>query len=351
MKKSFVATIWNVQISHTGVKAARVSVKTALWLFGFPSQLGLPVDYQVPSAACTASKLHPPENRWSPLGCGDSGWFYLFVPRFLRLSGSFESTAAVVTGASSGIGRAIAIGLAHAGVSRIAVHYRKNLLGAQQTAFAIEETGATAVAIPADLADPEHGRRLIDRAFDELGPIQTWVNNAGADVLTGDAGAWNFERKLKHLMDVDVIGTIGLSRQVAERLAAQNSLSQDSSSPPSMVFLGWDQSSAGMEGDAGQMFGPVKAAVTAFAKSLAQSMAPKVRINTVAPGWIQTSWGEKTSEYWDSRAKDQSLMGRWGSPDDIAKAVCYLADPANSFLTGQTLEVNGGWSRRYDADR
>ncbi|MGB7325598.1 MAG: SDR family oxidoreductase [Rubripirellula sp.] len=327
-----------MQISHTGMKAARVSVKTAL---------RCPVTLQNDIAE-TGTLPKSDGRRYDAASL--AGPTYLFQ-RFLRLSGSFESTAAVVTGASSGIGRAIAIGLARAGVSRIAVHYRKNLLGAQQTVFAIEEAGATAVAIPADLADPEHARRLADRAFDELGPIQTWVNNAGADVLTGDAGTWDFDRKLKHLMDVDVVGTIGLSRHVAERLASQERSSRNSPSPPSMVFLGWDQSAAGMEGDAGQMFGPVKAAVTAFAKSLAQTMAPHVRVNTVAPGWIQTSWGEKTSEYWDRRAKGQSLMGRWGSPDDIAKAVCYLADPDNSFVTGQTVDVNGGWNRRYDAER
>ncbi|WP_246114555.1 SDR family NAD(P)-dependent oxidoreductase [Rubripirellula tenax] len=259
------------------------------------------------------------------------------------MSSHFDSTTAVITGASSGIGQAIAIALASAGASRIGVHYRRNIAGAQETARQIQDAGADAVLIPADLANSEQPSQLVDRAFDELGPIQTWVNNAGADVLTGEAGKWDFDRKLKHLVDVDVIGTIDLSRRVARRLA-----DQDTASPPSMVFLGWDQSLAGMEGDAGQMFGPVKAAVTAFAKSLAQSMAPRVRVNTVAPGWIQTSWGETTSDYWDSRAKGQALMHRWGLPDDIAKAVCYLADPANSFVTGQTINVNGGWNRRYD---
>ena len=101
-----------------------------------------------------------------------------------------------------------------------------------------------------------------------------------------------------------------------------------------------------MEGDAGQMFGPVKAAVMAFAASLAQTLAPKVRVNTVAPGWIQTKWGESASEYWDNRAKSQALMGRWGSPQDVAKAIMFASDPDNTFLTGQIVNVNGGWNRK-----
>ena len=112
-----------------------------------------------------------------------------------------------------------------------------------------------------------------------------------------------------------------------------------------MTFIGWDQAIEGMEGDAGQMFGPVKAAVMAFAASLAQELAPDVRINTIAPGWIQTSWGEKASEYWDARAKTQSLMNRWGKPDDVARAVLYVSNPANSFINAQTINVSGGWNR------
>jgi 3-oxoacyl-[acyl-carrier protein] reductase len=136
------------------------------------------------------------------------------------------------------------------------------------------------------------------------------------------------------------MGTIQLSRVVASRL-----LDQKSPVPPSIVFIGWDQAPHGMEGDAGQMFATVKAAVMAFANSLAQTVSPHVRVNTIAPGWIQTSWGESSSQYWNDRAKDQSLMHRWGQGDDVARAVLYAADPENTFLTGQTIDINGGWNR------
>jgi len=257
-------------------------------------------------------------------------------------SGSgFADTAAVVTGASSGIGRAIAIALAGAGVERLLVHYRSNRSGAEQTAQAISDAGGTSDLVAADLSDPQDRERLVRVAFDSLGEIQTWVNNAGADVLTGDAGQLSFDAKLQRLLDVDVTGTVTLSRLAVRRLQ-KHSLSK----PASMTFIGWDQALQGMEGDAGQMFAAAKAAVMGFALSLSQTVAPEVRVNTIAPGWIKTSWGESTSNYWDSRARSQALMARWGTPEDVARAVLYAANPDNTFLTGQIIEVNGGWNRR-----
>ncbi len=265
--------------------------------------------------------------------------------RSISASG-FAGTSVVVTGASSGIGREIAITLTRLGAAKIVVHYCRNRDGADETAAEIESIGGRAVVMQADLADADGSRGFCDEVFDRLGTVESWINNAGADVLTGDAASLPFEEKLRHLMEVDVIGTIGLSRRVAERMKKQAETSD--APPPSMVFTGWDQAPLGMEGDAGQMFGPVKAAVMAFANSLAQDLAPTVRVNTVAPGWIQTSWGEGTSEYWDRRAKKQSLMNRWGTPADVAAAVAFVADPQHDFTTGATIEVGGGWSRRFD---
>ncbi|MDE0862362.1 MAG: SDR family NAD(P)-dependent oxidoreductase [Rubripirellula sp.] len=262
------------------------------------------------------------------------------------MSDAFQATTAVVTGSSSGIGRATAIALAKAGVERLVVHFCSNQDGASETADALRENGCEPVLVSADLSLPEGRQFLIDQAFDSLGLIQTWVNNAGADVLTGIAATLDFEAKLRCLLEVDVLGTILLSREVAERMVNQAD-QQSSQQPAAMVFVGWDQALQGMEGDAGQMFGPAKAAVMAFANSLAQSTGPQLRVNTIAPGWIRTSWGETTSDYWDQRAKGQALMERWGSVDDIAKAVLYAADPANTFLTAQTIQLNGGFNRRF----
>ncbi len=168
--------------------------------------------------------------------------------------------------------------------------------------------------------------------------VDIWVNNAGVDVLTGTAADWTFAEKLEALWQVDVLATIRLSRFVLERMKPHGG---------AIINIGWDQASVGMAGDSGEMFAAVKGAVMAFTKSLAKSAAPTVRVNCVAPGWIRTEWGESANAYWNTRAVGESLVGRWGEPIDVARAVRFLASPDASFLNGQTLEVNGGlqsWS-------
>lgn len=262
----------------------------------------------------------------------------------------------VVTGASSGIGRAIAIRLAQDAAgrnsgdpTRMLIHYRRNREGAEATAHEVKRLGLECEILAADLGEILAAEQFAREALDRVGPIDTWVNNAGADVLTGESSSWSFNEKLRWLLDVDVCGTAAISRIVGPAMAERScAAGSETGSPiPSMVFIGWDQATAGMEGDAGMMFGPVKAAVMAFAQSLAQTLAPRVRVNCVAPGWIQTAWGESTSEYWNERASTQSLMNRWGRASDVAAAVAYLTSREAGFITGQTINVNGGWNRKF----
>ena len=258
----------------------------------------------------------------------------------------FAQTIAVITGSTGGIGRATVEAFFAAGCRKFVLHYARQNSVAETMAENLRGNGAEVTVQAADLARRDDRRRLLRRIDDTFGGATTWVHAAGLDVLTTAAKDWDFETKLDRLWRVDVAGTIELVRQSLDHFAANTSGAEQGFG--SITLIGWDQSTRGMEGDAGQMFGPIKAAVTAFGLSLSQEVAPAIRVNVVAPGWIRTAWGEQTEGYWDRRAKRQALMGRWGTPQDVAATIRFVADPAQRFLTGQVLNVNGGFNRRYD---
>jgi 2-amino-4-hydroxy-6-hydroxymethyldihydropteridine diphosphokinase len=239
---------------------------------------------------------------------------------------------ALVTGSTSGIGRAIALELAAAGAD-VVVHGRRSRDAAEEVAGLIRDRGARSRVIMADLRKRDECERLVSAAWDG-GRLDIWVNNAGADTLTGAALHWPFERKLEELLAVDVTATILLCRAVGERMRKAGG--------GVIVNIGWDQAATGMEGDSGQLFAAAKAAVMAFSKSLALSLAPEVRVNCLAPGWIRTAWGETASEQWQRRVERDTPLGRWGTPQDVAAAARWLVSPAAAFLTGQVINVNGG---------
>jgi len=110
----------------------------------------------------------------------------------------------------------------------------------------------------------------------------------------------------------------------------------------SIVTMGWDQAETGMEGESGELFAATKGAVLAFTRSLALSLAPSVRVNALAPGWIKTSWGESTSREWHERVIRETPLRRWGTPEDVAELACFLVGPRAKYLTGQVFRVNGG---------
>ena len=109
-----------------------------------------------------------------------------------------------------------------------------------------------------------------------------------------------------------------------------------------IVNMSWDHVATGMAGDDPQLFAAVKGGVLAFSKSLARALAPDVRVNVLCPGWIETAFGKQADpEFHRSVARDTPL-GRWGRPEDVARAALYLASPEAAFVTGQALRVNGG---------
>jgi 3-oxoacyl-[acyl-carrier protein] reductase len=247
---------------------------------------------------------------------------------------SLEGISAVVTGSSSGIGRAIALELARAGAN-VLVHARGNRTGADEVAEAIRQLGREALVRMADFREPGEQDGFVEMAW-KWRAIDVWINNAGADVLTGQAADLSFEDKLAALWQVDVVGTLRLSRVVGRRMKSRGR--------GAIINIGWDQVASGMEGDSGQLFGATKGAVMAATLSLAKTLAPEVRVNCVAPGWVRTAWGEHASEEWQQRAQRESLLGRWGTPEEVARVVRFVSSPAAEFINGQIIHVNGGRS-------
>jgi 3-oxoacyl-[acyl-carrier protein] reductase len=283
----------------------------------------------VPAEASVATEITKkpsvPEGSSSPISFSDE-------KSRKGLSRELTGLRALVTGSTGGIGRAIAVELSTAGADVIVHGRRKD--AAQELVDQLQDAGVQSQFLVADLAEPEQCHRLVEQAWQTWNGLDIWINNAGADTLTGDAAHWHFERKFEELLAVDLTGTVLLSREVGKLMKAQGH--------GVIINMGWDQAETGMEGDSGQLFGAVKGAIMAFSKSLALSLAPKVRVNCLAPGWIRTAWGADASARWQDRVQKETPLGRWGTPEDVATVTRWLVSPAAQFVTGQIIRVNGG---------
>jgi 3-oxoacyl-[acyl-carrier protein] reductase len=240
----------------------------------------------------------------------------------------------LVTGASSGIGRAIARASGQAGADLV-ITYWKERAKAEAVAEEIRAWGRRVCVLPLDLADPTSIARLAAAANEQFGRIDAWINNAGADILTGSGAALSLTERLDRLLAIDLKGTI-----LASWIAADLMGRQDSGGV--IINMSWDHALTGMEGKNPEMFAAAKGGILSFSKSLARSLAPKVRVNILAPGWINTAFAAGLDPARRQQVSDGTPLKRWGTPDDVAGAAVYLASPAAAFLTGQTILINGG---------
>ncbi len=249
---------------------------------------------------------------------------------------SLDSEHAVVTGASSGIGREIALELARGGAD-LTLLYRKNRAGVEQTAEKIEQLGQKTFIKQLDISCTAQIKPIVDSVFESDVAPTIWINNAGVDLLTGEAKKCSYAEKLQLLLDVDVRGTVLVSKLVGKWFLEKKQ--------GVIINTGWDQAERGMAGDSGELFAIAKNAIMGFSRSLALSLAPDVRVNCIAPGWIRTSWGESVGSKWQKRVVDETPLQRWGTPEDIAKMVRYLVSNDASYITGQVFYANGGAER------
>jgi 3-oxoacyl-[acyl-carrier protein] reductase len=243
-----------------------------------------------------------------------------------------DGRVAVVTGASSGIGRAIAIGCAREGAD-LAITYRGNEAGAEETAEAIRATGRRAEVSRLDISRDEDIKAFAAAVGQRFGGADAWINNAGADILTGPGGRLSPRQKLDLVLSVDLRGTILASWAAAELMRERGG---------AIVNMSWDHVDLGMAGENPVLYAAAKGGIMSFSKSLARQVAPRVRVNILAPGFIETAFGEQADERWRRDVEARTPLGRWGAPEDLVGAAIFLASDESRFLTGQTIRVNGG---------
>ena len=240
---------------------------------------------------------------------------------------------AVVTGGSSGIGQAIAIACAEAG-SDLVVTYQHNRSGVEETVRRVSQAGRTAVPVQIDVSREADIERLAEAVRERFGRVDVWINNAGADILTGRGAKLSQLEKLDLLLAVDVRGTV-LASWAAVRLMRTGAGGV-------ILNMSWDHVTQGMKGENPILYSAAKGAIASFSRSLAREVAPAIRVNILAPGFIETAFGEEADPTWRDEVIARTPLGRWGVPEDVAQAAVFLASDQARFLTGQTLAVNGG---------
>lgn len=244
-----------------------------------------------------------------------------------------QGKVALVTGASSGIGRATAQALAKNG-ARVAINFHRNNTGAEAARTEITDGGGSAIVVQADVTQASEVRSLIQQTVAEFGPIDILVNNAGSLVerlrileLT--------EERWDEVLDLNLKSAFLCCQAVAGSMMERKT--------GAIVNV---SSIAGRNGGAlGSIhYSAAKGGLITFTKGLAKEMAPfGVRVNAVSPGVVDTPYHEQFSSPEMMKTYAGMIpLGRVGTPAEVGKVICFLASDAASFLVGETIEINGG---------
>lgn len=255
-----------------------------------------------------------------------------------KVSFSLAGKTALVTGANTGIGQAIAVALAEAGAD-VAVAGRSE---PAETLRLIEAAGRKAVSIKADLSSIEPVQRVIDEALAVLGRLHVLVNNAGIirrdDLLDFSEADWDA------VMDTNLKTLFFLSQAAARHMVERGQAGQSNGKIINIASLLTFQGGIRVPS-----YAAAKSGVGGVTKAMANELAPKgVQVNAIAPGYVATN---NTTALREDETRNRQIMeripaGRWGDPADIAGAAVFLASPAADYVTGHVLAVDGGWLAR-----
>ena len=242
-----------------------------------------------------------------------------------------EGKVAIVTGASRGIGRAIAERFAAEG-AKVVVNYFSNEAEAGKVVDGIKQGGAEAIAVRGDVSKSADVKHLVESAVKQFGHVDILVNNAGVMVTKPALEA--SEEDWDRTIDVNLKGAYLCSKEVAPLMMKQQGgriINMSSNSglyhPSAMRFTEYVVSKAGLNG---------------LTKALALAWGPHITVNAICPGWIKTDMIADTDPEVETRILGETALGRWGTPDEIAGAAVFLASRDANFITGELLIVAGG---------
>lgn len=241
-----------------------------------------------------------------------------------------EGKVALVTGASRGIGKAIALLLAENGAD-VAVNFAGSTAAAEAVAAEIEKMGRKAILVQGDVSQTEVCAEMVDKVVKELGHIDILVNNAG---ITRDTLLLRMkEEDWDAVLNTNLKGVFNCTKVAVKYMAKQRS--------GAIVNI---SSVVALMGNAGQAnYAAAKAGILGFTRSVAKEMAARgIRVNAVTPGFIKTDMTSVLSEKVVAAMEASIPLARLGEPEDIAKAVLFLVSDNAAYITGQTLHVDGG---------
>lgn len=244
-----------------------------------------------------------------------------------------QDRVAVVTGSSKGIGQALAIGLARSG-AKVAVNYKNDRAGAERTCELIHQHGGTAISVGADVGVSDGVQKLIDVAHSELGSIDVLVNNAGR---TRFGSAFEVtDEDWDDVMNTNLrgafFGTIAAARVMGEHGSVIN-ISSCAARLMVAHHAVYTTSKGGLE---------------AMTRQLALELAPRVRVNALAPAATSMERNWEYDPDFDKSWREVTPMGRVATPEDYIEPLVFLASDASGFITGEVLHVDGGWTIKGD---